>query len=51
VLVTAGVPAAKAAKNATSTIPIVLASSGDAGADSLVASFALALMGRTRTSS
>jgi putative tryptophan/tyrosine transport system substrate-binding protein len=39
IIVTSGVPAAKAAKNATSTIPIVMATSGDAVADGLVASF------------
>jgi putative ABC transport system substrate-binding protein len=39
IIVTSGVPAAKAAKNATSTIPIVMATSGDAAADGLVASF------------
>jgi putative tryptophan/tyrosine transport system substrate-binding protein len=39
IIVTSGVPAAKAAKNATATIPIVMATSGDAVADGLVASF------------
>ena len=39
IIVTAGVPAAKAAKNATPTIPIVMATGGDAVADGLVASF------------
>jgi ABC-type uncharacterized transport system substrate-binding protein len=40
IIVTSGIPAAKAAKNATSTIPIVMATSMDAVADGLVASFA-----------
>ena len=40
VIVTSGVPAAKAAKQATTTIPVVMATSGDAVADGLVASFA-----------
>jgi len=40
VIVTQGVPATKAAKNATSAIPIVMASSPDAVADGLIASFA-----------
>jgi putative ABC transport system substrate-binding protein len=39
IIVTSGVPAAKAAMSATGTIPIVMASSGDAVADGLVASF------------
>ena len=39
IIVTSGAPAAKAAKNATTTIPIVMATSGDAVADGLVASF------------
>jgi len=39
IIVTSGVPAAKAAMSATETIPIVMASSGDAVADGLVASF------------
>jgi putative ABC transport system substrate-binding protein len=39
IIVTSGVPAAKAAKNATVKIPIVMATSGDAVADGLVASF------------
>src|SRR5271167_842547 len=39
IIVTSGVPAAKAAKNATATIPIVMETSGDAVADGLVASF------------
>jgi putative ABC transport system substrate-binding protein len=40
VIVTSGVPAANAAKQATAVIPIVMATSGDAVADGLVASFA-----------
>jgi len=40
VIVTSGVPAAKAAKGATTTIPIVMATSSDAVADGLVTSFA-----------
>jgi putative ABC transport system substrate-binding protein len=39
VIVTSGTPGGLAAKNATSTIPIVLASGGDFVADGLVASF------------
>jgi putative ABC transport system substrate-binding protein len=39
IIVTSGVPAAKAAMSATETIPIVMASSSDAVADGLVASF------------
>jgi putative ABC transport system substrate-binding protein len=39
IIVTSGVPAAKAAKSATATIPIVMAGVGDAVADGLVASF------------
>jgi putative tryptophan/tyrosine transport system substrate-binding protein len=39
IIVTSGAPAAKAAKNATATIPIVMATSGDVVADGLVASF------------
>jgi putative ABC transport system substrate-binding protein len=40
VIVTSGTPATRAAKQATSTIPIVMASSGDAVATGLVASLA-----------
>jgi putative ABC transport system substrate-binding protein len=40
VILTSGTPGGLAAKNATSTIPIVLASGGDFVADGLVASFA-----------
>lgn len=40
VIVTSGVPAANAAKQATAVVPIVMATSGDAVADGLVASFA-----------
>lgn len=40
VIVTSGVPAAKAAKRATALIPIVMATSGDAVADGLVESLA-----------
>ncbi len=40
IIVTSGIPAAKAAKNATPTIPIVMATSMDAVADGLVSSFA-----------
>ena len=39
IIVTSGTPGGLAAKNATSTIPIVLASGGDFVADGLVASF------------
>jgi putative tryptophan/tyrosine transport system substrate-binding protein len=39
-IVTAGVPAAKAAKAATSTTPVVMATSADAVGDGLIASFA-----------
>jgi putative tryptophan/tyrosine transport system substrate-binding protein len=39
VIVTSGTPGGQAAKNATSTIPIVMASGGDFVADGLVASF------------
>ena len=40
VIVTSGTPGGLAAKNATSTIPIVMASGGDFVSDGLVASFA-----------
>lgn len=40
IIITSGVPAAKAAKQATAVIPIVMATSGDAVADGLVTSFA-----------
>jgi putative ABC transport system substrate-binding protein len=40
VIVTSGIPPARAAKAATATIPIVMATSGDAVSDGLVASFA-----------
>jgi putative ABC transport system substrate-binding protein len=40
IIVTSGIPAAKAAKNATQMIPIVMATSMDAVADGLVSSFA-----------
>jgi len=39
IIVTSGIPAANAAKSATATVPIVMATSGDAVADGLVASF------------
>jgi putative ABC transport system substrate-binding protein len=39
-IVTSGVPSAKAAKAATSSIPVVMATSADAVSDGLVASFA-----------
>jgi putative ABC transport system substrate-binding protein len=40
IIVTQGTPAAQAAKNATSTIPIVMATTGDAGGSGLVPSLA-----------